>query len=69
MKKTLKKGKIEIVTTSSEYKIKNKLGTTKDKKDVTEKSDIHQINCATRGCNDLNIRQTRGAITSRIITL
>jgi hypothetical protein len=51
MKKTFKKQKIEIVTTSSEYKIKNKLGTTKDRKDVPEKSGIFHINCATRRTN------------------
>jgi hypothetical protein len=38
MKNTFKKQRIEIVTTRSEYKIKNKLGTTKDKQDITEKS-------------------------------
>jgi hypothetical protein len=65
MKKTFKKQKIEIITTSSEYKIKNKLGTTKDKKEVTEKSGIYQINCATRGCNALYIGQTRRAIAAR----
>jgi Reverse transcriptase (RNA-dependent DNA polymerase) len=65
MKKTFKEQKLEIVTTSSEFKIKNKLGTTKDKKDPTEKSGVYQINCATRGCKALYIGQTRRAISSR----
>jgi hypothetical protein len=59
------KHKIHLVTHSNNFKIKNKLGSVKDKIDNNSKSGIYQISCATRGCDHKYIGQSRRAIKTR----
>jgi DNA-binding LacI/PurR family transcriptional regulator len=53
MKKVFKKHKIDLVTTSSGYKLKNQLHSTKDMKPTNEKSGVYEIKCGTRNCHYL----------------
>jgi hypothetical protein len=48
MKKVFKQHKIDLVTTSSGYKLKNQLHSTKDMKPTNEKSGVYEIKCGTR---------------------
>jgi hypothetical protein len=55
-----------MVTKSGEYKLKNKLMSTKyKKKDPIEKSGIYEIKCGTQNCGDKYIGQTRRSIKTR----
>jgi hypothetical protein len=59
LKKVFTRNNLEIVTTSEECKLKNKLISTKDKKDPIEKSGIYEIKCGTQNCGYKYISQTR----------
>jgi hypothetical protein len=54
-----------MVTTRGEYQLKNKLMTTKDKRDPIEKSEIYEIKCGTQNCGYKYIGQTRRSIKTR----
>jgi predicted small metal-binding protein len=54
-----------MVTTSGEYKLKNKLMSTKDKKDPKEKCGIYEIKCGTQSCGYKYISQTKRSIKTR----
>lgn len=54
---------IEVVPTSRMFQLKNLLRSTKDKKDVTEKSGIYRIQCS--HCAKRYIGQTRRLVTTR----
>jgi hypothetical protein len=58
-----------MVTTSGEYKLKNKLMSTKDKKDPIEKSGIYEIRCGTQNCGYKYIGQTKRSIKNTNHTL
>jgi hypothetical protein len=65
MKKIFKEHKIDLVTTSSDYKLKNQLHSTKDIKPTNEKSGVYEIKCGTRNCHYKYIGQTRRSIKAR----
>jgi hypothetical protein len=48
--KVFKRNDIQMVCSSSEYKLKKKLGSTKDTRPTNEKSGIYEIQCGTRNC-------------------
>jgi hypothetical protein len=48
LKKVFTRNNLEMVTTSGEYQLKNKLMSTKDKNDSIEKSGIYEIKCGTQ---------------------
>jgi hypothetical protein len=54
-----------MVCSSSEYKLKKKLGPTKDTRPTNEKSGIYEIQCGTRNCGYKYIGQTRSSIKNR----
>jgi hypothetical protein len=64
-KKIFKRHNIDLVTTSSNYKIKNQLISTKDVRKEHEKAGIYEIKCGTRNCNYKYIGQTKRSITTR----
>jgi hypothetical protein len=65
MKKVFKQHKIDLVTTSSGYKLKNQLHSPKDMKPTNEKSGLYEIKCGIRNCHYKYIGQTRRSITAR----
>jgi hypothetical protein len=65
MKKVFKQHKIDLVTTSSGYKLKNQLHSTKDMKPTNEKSGVYEIKCETRNCHYKYIGWTRRFVTAR----
>jgi hypothetical protein len=67
LSKHFRKHKIQLVTNSNNYKIKNKLGSVKDQVNDNNKSGIYQISCGTRGCNLKYIGQSRRAIQTRFV--
>jgi hypothetical protein len=54
-----------MLTTSGEYKLKNKLMSTKDNKNPIEKSGIYEIRCGTQNSGYKYIGQTRRCIKTR----
>lgn len=62
LKKVFKRHNMELVF-SSTNKLKNKLGSTKDKTNEEEKSGIYQISC--KECGQIYIGQTRRSIKTR----
>jgi hypothetical protein len=65
LKKVFTRNNLEIVATSGEYKLKNMLMSTKDKKDPIQKSGIYEIKCGTQNCGYKYIGQTRRSIKTR----
>jgi hypothetical protein len=63
--KGLKQQGIQLVCSSADYKLKRKLGKTKDPKPTNEKSGIYEISCATKHCGYRYIGQTRRSIKTR----
>jgi hypothetical protein len=59
VKKGFKQHKIDLVTTSSGYKLKNQLHSTKDMKTTNETLEVYEIKCGTRNCHCKYIGQTR----------
>jgi hypothetical protein len=48
--KVFMRNDIQMVCSSFEYKLKKKLGSTKDTRPTNEKSGIYEIQCGTRNC-------------------
>jgi hypothetical protein len=63
--KVFKRNDIQMVCSSSQYKLKKKLGSTKDTRPTNEKSGIYEIHCGTRNCGYKYIGQTRRSIKTR----
>jgi hypothetical protein len=66
LQKILKPTKIIIIYSSADYKLKRRLGTTKDPKITNDKSGIYEIKCGTWNCQYKYIGQTRRSIKTRL---
>jgi predicted small metal-binding protein len=67
LSKVLKKHKIQLITNSNIYKLRNRVQSTKNEVPSLNKSGIYQISCGSRGCNYNYIGQSRWAIKNRFV--
>jgi hypothetical protein len=65
LQRTFKMNNLQLITTSSDFKIKNNFISTKDKRDCLQKSGIYKVSCGTRNCEYKYIGQSRRSILTR----
>jgi hypothetical protein len=65
--KVLKKHRIQLITNSNIYKLRNRIQSAKNKVPALYKSGIYQILCGSRGSNFNYIGKSRRAIKNRFV--